>query len=219
MRVGQILLGILAVIGIIAFVFLHGGAREGFAYNENPCKEFKTCGNCANAPGCGWCPDLGQCQPMAQDGFPIHTKDLTTGDPDVSPYLVEGAVPVITDCPAECTTTDLGDCVCSKMEYKNSCAPECYAVYGKGCVCPSDTSVSGSNSAVYIEGSDSNYSLTELEISMIYNRNTATQMLHDKKEDITSRLAKTTANLNKLLKSTRIHICSPHTFVIDPTKC
>jgi hypothetical protein len=61
---------------------------EGFAYKKNPCAEFKNCGACANAAGCGWCSDLNVCQPMAQDGFPIRTLDSST-DEDVteSPYL------------------------------------------------------------------------------------------------------------------------------------
>jgi len=191
---------LITVIGIISFIFLHGGfwKQEGFAYKENPCKEFTSCNTCADAAGCGWCPDLGQCQPMAQDGFPIHTKDLTTGDPDVSPYLVDGAVPVVSDCPPDCKVTDLGDCSCSKWDYKNSCAPECYAVYGKGCVCPNDDgSGSSVGSSIY----------QELHISGSYQSN------------VIKKLATATTNLNKLLKSTRIHICSPHTFVIDRAKC
>ena len=130
--------------------------------------------------------DLGVCQPMAQDGFPIRTKDLTTGNPDVSPYLVEGAIPVVSECPAGCKLSDLGDCECSS----SSCAPECSVVYGKGCVCPSDFG-SGSGSA----------------------------MASDSDVNIIKRLATATTNLNKLLKSTRIHICSPHNFVIDSAKC
>jgi len=214
---------------------------EGFAYNENPCKEFKNCKSCADAPGCGWCPDLGVCQPMAQDGFPIHTKDLTTGDPNVSPYLVEGVIPVISDCPSSCRTTDLGDCECSKDDYKNSCAPECYVVYGKGCVCPFDASGSGSSkssgskssgskssgssgtssyrSGVYLESSGSKGSLTGLELNMMISRNTATEFLHEEEMELFNKLATATTNMNKLLKSTRIHICSPHTFVIDSAKC
>jgi hypothetical protein len=63
---------------------------EGFAYRKNPCGEFKTCSSCADAAACGWCSDLKVCQPMAQDGFPIRTKDSSTED-DVmdSPYLEE----------------------------------------------------------------------------------------------------------------------------------
>jgi Plexin repeat len=206
-------------LGILTFLYYNGGMREGFAYNENPCKSHGDCRSCADAPGCGWCPDLGVCQPMAQDGFPIRTKDLTSGDPNVSPYLVEGVIPVISDCPPHCKTTDLGDCVCSKWDYTNSCAPECHVIYGKGCVCPSDTSGSGSDSAVYLEGSSGQKSLTDLELVMIDKRNRATVTLHGEEMEIVNKLATATTNMNKLLKSTRIHICSPHTFVIDSAKC
>jgi hypothetical protein len=199
-----ILLIIFIVIYILIFLYNYGGMREGFAYNENPCKSHGDCRSCADAPGCGWCPDLGVCQPMAQDGFPIHTKDLTTGDPDVSPYLVEGVIPVVSDCPSFCKTTDMGDCDCSKDDYKNSCAPECYVVYGKGCVCPSDTGGSGSG------GSSSSSSEVTLKFS---------HMASEPDLDIIRKLSTATTNMNKLLKSTRIHICSPHTFVIDSTKC
>ena len=171
------------------------GQLEGFAYKENPCGGFSSCSACADAAGCGRCPDLGQCQPMAQDGFPIRTKDLTTGDPDVSPYLVEGAIPVISDCPSGCTTSDLGDCMCSKTDLKNSCAPDCYVVYGHGCVCPNAGS-KGLGSAPVVS-----------------------KLANDEDEDIIKKLAAATTNLNKLLKSTRIHVCSPHTFVIDATRC
>jgi len=179
------LLIMIIVIGLITFLYNYGGIRqeEGFAYNENPCKAYRNCRSCAGAAGCGWCADLGVCQPMAQDGFPIRTKDLTTGNPVVSPYLVEGVIPVVSDCPAGCKLSDLGDCDCS-----SSCAPECSLVYGKGCICPSDLG-------------------------------SVSQAAADSGADIIKRIAAATRNLNKLLKSTRIHICSPHNFVIVPEKC
>ena len=63
---------------------------EGFIYKKNPCEEFKSCGACADAAACGWCSDLKVCQPMAQDGFPIRTKDSSTQERvEDSPYLSE----------------------------------------------------------------------------------------------------------------------------------
>ena len=178
-----------ALIAIIIFTTLSMPPPEGFSYNENPCGGFDSCRVCADAAGCGWCPDLGQCQPMAQDGFPMRTKDLTTGDPDVSPYLIQGVLPVVSSCPLHCKISDLGDCDCTRRDPKNSCAPECYAVYGQGCVCPNDGGGSGSSLAT------------------------------DEEKDIVKKLAAAQTNVNKLLKSTRIHICSPHGFVIDSAKC
>jgi hypothetical protein len=68
--------------------------KEGFAYKKNPCAEFKTCKTCADAAACGWCSDLKECQPMAQDGFPIRTNDSST-DEDVSnsPYTDDPRTP------------------------------------------------------------------------------------------------------------------------------
>jgi len=183
----------LVLISLCIFLWAAFQTKEGFAYNENPCKAFGDCRSCAGAAGCGWCSDLGQCQPMAQDGFPIRTADLTTGAPGVSPYIMDGAIPVISDCPPRCKQNDLGDCECAKSYY-NSCAPDCYAVYGQGCVCP--------NSADY--GSSG---------SSLKPRATGEEV------DLITRLAKTTAAMNQLLKTTRLHICSPHTFIIDPCKC
>ena len=182
---------------------------EGFAYASNPCASFDSCSSCAAAPGCGWCTDLRVCQPMAQDGFPIRTKDLTTGNPGMSrsPYLSEGVVPVITDCPPSCRATDLGDCEClAKDTYKNSCDPDCYATYGqedlisgsgpldikrlnRTCICPK--TYVGSDAIVPI-------GMEQAEIA---------------------RLANAQAGINRLLKSTRIHVCSPHTFIVDSDRC
>ena len=176
------------IVGIaILFFIVLGRPTEGFSYNENPCGAFDSCRACADAAGCGWCPDLGQCQPMAQDGFPMRTTDLTTGNPDVSPYLIQGVLPVVSSCPLHCKISDLGDCDCTRRDPNNSCAPECYAVYGQGCVCPNDGL--GSVPA------------------------------NDEEKDIVKKLASAQTNVNKLLKSTRIHICSPHGFVIDSAKC
>ena len=86
MSTGHILL-FLFIIGCLWWI---SQTVENFAYKRNPCGEFTNCSSCANAAGCGWCSDLGQCQPMAQDGFPIRTKDSSMGE-DVtdSPYLNE----------------------------------------------------------------------------------------------------------------------------------
>ena len=165
---------------------------EGFAYERNPCGGFNNCRSCAAAAGCGWCPDLGQCQPMAQDGFPIRTADLTTGNPMVSPYLAEGVVPVLSECPTSCRQTEIGDCDCSviKRDGSNNCDPNCYAVYGKGCVCPNTP-----------------------------EENTIGSMYKVNQKEIVERLADVTDHINTLLKSTRIHICSPHTYIINEAQC
>jgi len=176
---------------LVIFAFFIFSRLESFSYAKNPCKAFTNCAKCADAPGCGWCPDLGQCQPMAQDGFPIRTKDLTTGALDVSPYLADGVIPVITKCPTGCKSTDLGDCDCSSIKYTNtvSCAPECYATYEEGCVCPNGDPSVGSN------------------------------IDSDGDKAIIQKLSNVKDEINKLLSSTRIHVCSPHTFVINSTRC
>jgi hypothetical protein len=69
-------------LGVVLALWWVGGVQEGFAYKRNPCAEFKNCKTCADAGACGWCSDLKVCQPMAQDGFPIHTKDSSTIDLD-----------------------------------------------------------------------------------------------------------------------------------------
>jgi hypothetical protein len=73
---------------VVAALWWLGNVEEGFAYKKNPCAEFKNCSSCAGAAACGWCSDLKVCQPMAQDGFPIRTKDSSTEEPVMdSPYL------------------------------------------------------------------------------------------------------------------------------------
>ena len=74
----------LAVAGALWWL---GKVEEGFAYRKNPCAEFKNCSACAGAAACGWCSDLKVCQPMAQDGFPIRTKDSSTEEDVRFPYL------------------------------------------------------------------------------------------------------------------------------------
>ena len=188
----RITLILIFVITLVLLLFFVVPMAEGFSYLRNPCGNHTTCRSCATAAGCGWCPDFGQCQPMAQDGFPIRTEDLTTGNPVVSPYLAEGVIPVLSDCPKSCRKTGLGDCDCSVMNRgsSDSCNTGCYAVYGQGCVCPNtqDKNVAGS----YIEK-------------------------EDRKQF--ERIIQTKDRINQLLKTTRIHVCSPHTFIIDPERC
>ena len=181
---------ILIVTGLVLLFFMFG-RTEGFAYERNPCRGFDNCRYCAAQPGCGWCPDLGECQPIAQDGFPIRTPDLTNGNPTDSPYIADSVAPVLSSCPKNCSQTELGNCDCSAMNRRSSdkCGPNCYAVYDKGCVCPNDTEETPVGSDV--EGD----------------------------KEIIRRLAGATNRINKLLKTTRIHICSPHTFIRDSGRC
>ena len=77
-------------IGIIIALWWVTHIQEGFAYKKNPCKEFTTCKTCADAGACGWCSDLKICHPMAQDGFPIRTRDSSTDEGVLdTPYLDE----------------------------------------------------------------------------------------------------------------------------------
>jgi hypothetical protein len=223
MRLRNIIIGL--VIVVLLFGFFSG--VEGFAYASNPCGKFKSCKTCADAAGCGWCPDLRKCQPMAQDGFPIRTKDITTGDLDISPYTKEN-LPLLGDCPPSCERTDLGDCMCIAPSVLNSCPPDCYAVY--------DSSMSGS-------GSDSGSSIRGSQMSCVcpnasnnskpgpYERKAFLQRVKAAGESETSKIigderieAALELEVRKdmisaLQKSTRIHVCSPHTYVIDSGKC
>jgi hypothetical protein len=81
---------ILIAILLLGFLYYRSPLLENFAYRKNPCKGPRDCKSCASKAGCGWCSDLKQCQPMAQDGFPIRTADSSTEE-DVrnSPYLEE----------------------------------------------------------------------------------------------------------------------------------
>ena len=146
---------------------------------------------------------------MAQDGFPIRTRDLTTGDAGVSPYLREGALPVITNCPSNCRTTDFGDCECLPSgTYKNSCGPDCYATYGEEDLISSD-----SDSALDIVNLDPTCICPKTEIG-----SDLTAPIGMEQAEI-ARAANAQAGINRLLKSTRIHVCSPHTFVINADRC
>lgn len=75
-------------VACVAVLWWLSSTYEGFAYKQNPCAEFKNCGDCAAAGGCGWCSDLKVCQPMALDSFPIRTKDSSTDEEVIdSPYI------------------------------------------------------------------------------------------------------------------------------------
>ena len=199
---------------------------DGFSYASNPCGGFKSCSKCANAPGCGWCPDLKQCQPMAQDGFPIRSKDNSTGDMDTSPYLTE-ALPILEDCPANCELTELGNCNCIAPSVLNSCDPDCYAVYdtigsgsygtqlagtstgsGLNCVCPYSSKISGPYARRAFLDRLKYFGLTE-----------NSDVIDAAKGDAVAELEARKARIKMLQASTRVHICSPHTYIIDSTKC
>ena len=201
---------------------------DGFSYASNPCAGFKSCRKCANAPGCGWCPDLKQCQPMAQDGFPIRSKDNSTGDMDTSPYLTEG-LPILQDCPLNCELTDLGDCNCIAPSVLNSCDPDCYAVYdvvGSGSY---GSELAGSNT-----GSRMNcvcpYASTNPKPGP-YARRAFLERLKKagssetgdykktEMEEAALELKSRKALIKQLQATTRVHVCSPHTYIINAAKC
>ena len=78
----------LFLVGLLYFLSIQ--LKENFAYRKNPCEGPTNCKSCASKAGCGWCSDLKECQPMAQDGFPIRTADSSTeNDVSDSPYLEE----------------------------------------------------------------------------------------------------------------------------------
>ena len=81
---------IITALFLLAYLVYRSPLRENFEYRKNPCKGPTDCKSCASSAGCGWCSDLKECHPMAQDGFPIRTADSST-DEDVSdsPYLEE----------------------------------------------------------------------------------------------------------------------------------
>lgn len=79
---------------LLGFLTYQSPLRENFAYVKNPCKGPTNCKSCASRAGCGWCSDLKECQPMAQDGFPIRTADSSTGeDVSDSPYIDDSRRP------------------------------------------------------------------------------------------------------------------------------
>jgi hypothetical protein len=146
---------------------------------------------------------------MAQDGFPIRIRDLTTGNPEVSPYLQKGTLPVITNCPSNCRTTDFGDCECLPSGvYKNSCGPDCYATYGQ------EDLISGSGSGpLDLKKLDPTCVCPKTQVGS----DIVTPIGMDQAE--IARAANAQAGINRLLKSTRIHVCSPHTFIVNADRC
>lgn len=201
---------------------------EGFSYASNPCGEFTDCRSCADAAGCGWCPDLRECQPMAQDGFPIRTKDNSTGDMDVSPYLKE-ALPIVESCPPNCEETELGDCNCIEPSVTNSCPPDCYAVYNTVGSGPfgSDLAVSNTDSqmnCVCPYASDSPKPGPYERRDFLKRLKTARQsetpeIVGIEKIEAALELEGRKDTIAALQKSTRIHICNPHRYVIDSARC
>lgn len=218
MRLRNIIIGLVVIVVLLGFF----GSLEGFSYASNPCGGFRDCRTCADAAGCGWCPDLRVCQPMAQDGFPIRTKDITTGDMDISPYTTEN-LPLLEDCPPNCELTELGDCSCVAPTVLNSCPPDCYAVYdtsGSGsdngssgqmnCVCPyaSTNPKPGPYERMAFIQRLKNNGQSETSDIVLNEQKEAALELEARKQMIT-----------ELQKSTRIHVCSPHTYIIDSGKC
>jgi hypothetical protein len=211
----RVIIGVLFICLLLSCLY----SLDGFSYASNPCASFKSCKACADAAGCGWCPDLKQCQPMAQDGFPIRSKDNSTGDLDTSPYLTE-ALPVLQDCPLNCELMELGDCNCIAPSVLNSCDPDCYAVYdsvgtelagtntgtGLNCVCP--------------------YASTNPKPGP-YARRAFLERLKSGKmtgtasavEEAAMELESRKGLIKGLQATTRVHVCSPHTYIIDSGKC
>ena len=165
---------------------------------------------------------------MAQDGFPIRSKDNSTGDIDTSPYLTE-ALPILEDCPANCELTELGDCNCIAPSVLNSCDPDCYAVYdtvesgpygselagsntgsGMNCVCPyaSTNAKPGPYARKAFINRLNAGSLRETADVVQLERSEAALELESRKTLI-----------KELQATTRLHVCSPHTYIIDAAKC
>jgi hypothetical protein len=220
----RIIVGILFISLLLSCLYSY----EGFSYASNPCAAFKSCRKCADAAGCGWCPDLKQCQPMAQDGFPIRSKDNSTGDMDTSPYLAE-ALPILQECPLNCEQTELGDCNCIAPSVLNSCDPDCYAVYDTV-----GTGSYGSELAGTDTGSRLNcvcpYESTNPKPGP-YARRAFLQRLRSTGLTETPKVVKAEGDeaamdlelrkrlIKDLQATTRVHVCSPHTYIIEAAKC
>lgn len=212
----RIIIGILFISLVLSCLY----SSEGFSYASNPCAGFKSCRKCADAAGCGWCPDLKQCQPMAQDGFPIRSKDNSTGDMDTSPYLRE-ALPFLEECPLNCEQTELGDCNCITPSVLNSCDPDCYAVYvtevagtssgsGMKCVCPYEST--NPKPGPYARKAFIN----RLNAGSVRETADVVQLA---KKDAALELNFRKKLIKELQATTRVHVCSPHTYIIDAAKC
>jgi hypothetical protein len=220
------LLRIFIIIIVTSLILSYLYSLDGFSYASNPCAAFKSCRKCANAAGCGWCPDLKQCQPMAQDGFPIRTKDNSTGDIDMSPYLTE-ALPILQECPLNCETTELGDCNCITPSILNSCDPDCYAVYDTlgndsygsefagsnigsrmNCMCPYSSNKPGPYARkAFLERLRAGSVVETTDVIKLEGVEAALELESRKKQ------------IKELQRTTRVHVCSPHTYIIDSSKC
>jgi hypothetical protein len=151
---------------------------------------------------------------MAQDGFPIRTKDITSGDMDISPYTKE-SLPLTGDCPMNCETTELGDCNCVKPSVLNSCDPDCYAVFnqdsGSGsmtCMCPYASTKPGPyERRNFLKGLRDSGNVEGSDVIGFAQKNAAIEL--EWRKDM----------ILELQKSTRLHVCSPQTYIIDATKC
>jgi len=220
----RIIIGALFICLLLSCMY----SLDGFSYASNPCASFKSCRKCADAAGCGWCPDLKQCQPMAQDGFPIRSKDNSTGDMDTSPYLSE-ALPILQDCPASCELTELGDCNCIAPSVLNSCDPDCYAVYDAVGTGPYGSELAGSNT-----GSRLNYVCPYASTNpkpgpyarkAFINRLKSGSVMETagvielEKNEAALELESRKKRIKQLQATTRVHVCSPHTYIIDSRKC
>lgn len=220
----RIIIGILFICLLLSCLY----SLDGFSYASNPCAGFKSCRKCANAAGCGWCPDLKQCQPMAQDGFPIRSKDNSTGDMDTSPYLTE-ALPILEDCPANCELTELGDCNCIAPSVLNSCDPDCYAVYDKVGSGPYGSELAGSDTGSGLNCvcpyASTNPKPGPYARKAFINRLNAgslretADVIQLEKSEAALELESRKALIKELQATTRLHVCSPHTYIIDAAKC
>jgi hypothetical protein len=220
----QIIIGILFICLLLSCLY----SLDGFSYASNPCAGFKSCRKCADAAGCGWCPDLKQCQPMAQDGFPIRSKDNSTGDMDTSPYLTE-ALPILEDCPANCELTELGDCNCTAPSVLNSCDPDCYAVYDRVGSGPYGSELAGSDTGSSLNCvcpyASTNPKPGPYARKAFINRLNAgsvretSDVIQLEKKEAALELESRKALIKELQATTRVHVCSPHTYIIDAAKC
>jgi hypothetical protein len=220
----RIIIGALLICLLLSCMY----SVDGFSYASNPCASFKSCRTCADAAGCGWCPDLKQCQPMAQDGFPIRSKDNSTGDLDTSPYLTE-ALPVLQDCPLNCELTELGDCNCIAPSVLNSCDPDCYAVYDAVGTGPYGSELAGSNTGSRLNCvcpyASANPKPGPYERKAFIDRvrraglTETPNVVKAAGDEAALELNARKDMIKRLQATTRVHVCSPHTYIIDSGKC
>lgn len=210
----QIIIGIICIWLLLSCLY----SLDGFSYASNPCAGFKSCRTCADAAGCGWCPDLKQCQPMAQDGFPIRSKDNSTGDMDTSPYLTE-ALPILEDCPLNCELTELGDCNCIAPSVLNSCDPDCYAVYDTVGTGSYGSELAGTGMNCVCPYASTNPKPGPYARRAFLERLRATDGTASAVEEAAMELESRKMLIRELQATTRVHVCSPHTYIIDSAKC